>query len=160
MKTEVPIKEAIKEAKKKKEVFKLELLEDLKKQGEETVTFYRTGGFVDLCAGPHVASTKKVGAFKLNKISGAYWRGNEKNKMLQRIYGVAFETEKDLRKYMNNLEEAGKRDHRKLGKELDLFSFHREAPGAVFWHPKGMVLRESLMIPYNELNRNEDYNTI
>lgn len=142
--TEVPIDDASKEAKTKKETYKLELLEELKTQKTKTVSFYRTDDFVDLCKGPHVASTGKVGAFKLTKISGAYWRGDEKNKMLQRIYGVAFETEKELDEYLKNMEEAEKRDHRKLGKELDLFSFHSEAPGAAFWHPKGMIIWNEL----------------
>ncbi|PIZ00751.1 threonine--tRNA ligase [bacterium (Candidatus Howlettbacteria) CG_4_10_14_0_8_um_filter_40_9] len=153
-KTEAPIDYAIREAKKKKEVYKLEILNDLKKalppnrqahgkQGRGImVSFYRTGDFVDLCKGPHVKSTGKVGAFKLTKISGAYWRGDEKNKMLQRIYGVAFESQKELDEYLKNMEEAEKRDHRKLGQELDLFSNPEEMGGGLpLWHPKGASLR-------------------
>ncbi len=125
--------------------FKLELIDELEKSGEK-ISIYKSGGFIDLCAGPHIGSTKEIEpeALKLTKVAGAYWRGNEKNKMLTRIYGVAFETKKELDDYLKMLEEAEKRDHRKLGKELDLFSFHQEGPGFPFWHPKGTIL-------YNEL---------
>lgn len=125
--------------------YKLELIDELEKTGEK-ISIYKSGGFVDLCAGAHIELTKEIdpGAFKLTKIAGAYWRGDEKNKMLTRIYGVAFETKKELDEHLNMLEEAEKRDHRKLGKELDLFSFHEEGPGFPFWHPKGAIL-------YNEL---------
>ncbi|MFC1914031.1 threonine--tRNA ligase [Chloroflexota bacterium] len=119
--------------------YKLELLEEIP---DEKVSIYRQGSFIDLCRGPHVSSTKEIKAFKLINIAGAYWRGEEHRPMLQRIYGTAFETKEALAKYLEKLEEAGKRDHRKLGRELDLFSLHDEAgPGLIHWHPKGSVIR-------------------
>lgn len=139
---ELPREEAIQLMKKHNEDYKVELIEDLPE--DEAISFYRQGEFVDLCAGPHVMSTDKVKAFKLLSIAGAYWRGDEKNKMLQRIYGTSFEKKKDLDEYLNRLEEAKKRDHRKIGRELDLFSLQDEGPGFPFFHPKGMVLRNQL----------------
>jgi threonyl-tRNA synthetase len=122
-----------------KQPYKLELIEEI---DDEKVGVYRQGSFVDLCRGPHVASTGEIKAFKLVSIAGAYWRGDEHNPMLQRVYGVAFETKDALDDYLKRLEEAAKRDHRKLGKELDLFSIHEEAgPGLVHWHPKGSMIR-------------------
>jgi threonyl-tRNA synthetase len=122
-----------------KQPYKLELIEEI---ADEKVGVYRQGSFVDLCRGPHVASTGEIKAFKLVSIAGAYWRGDEHNPMLQRVYGVAFDTEAALADYLKNLEEAARRDHRKLGKELDLFSIHEEAgPGLVHWHPKGATIR-------------------
>ncbi|TES82569.1 MAG: threonine--tRNA ligase, partial [Dehalococcoidia bacterium] len=122
-----------------KQPYKLELIEEI---ADEKVGVYRQGSFVDLCRGPHLASTGEIKAFKLVSIAGAYWRGDEHNPMLQRVYGVAFDTEDALAEYLKNLEEAAKRDHRKLGKELDLFSIHEEAgPGLVHWHPKGSTIR-------------------
>jgi len=119
--------------------YKLELIDELP---DEKVNLYRQGSFVDLCRGPHVSSTGEIKAFKLVSIAGAYWRGDEHRPMLQRIYGVAFDTEEALEEHLNNLEEATRRDHRKLGAELDLFSIHEEAgPGLVHWHPKGAVIR-------------------
>jgi len=119
--------------------YKLELIDEIE---DDEVTIYRQGDFVDLCRGPHVASTGKIRAFKLVSIAGAYWRGDEKLPMLQRIYGVAFETREDLKEHLKKLDEAQKRDHRKLGKELDLYSVHREAgPGLICWHPKGATVR-------------------
>ena len=119
--------------------YKLELIEELP---DEKVTIYRQGSFIDLCRGPHVKSTAEIKAFKLTTIAGAYWRGDEKRPMLQRIYGVAFESDSELEDYLSRLAEAAKRDHRKLGKELDLFSLHEEAgPGLVHWHPKGATVR-------------------
>lgn len=119
--------------------YKLELIEELP---DDTVSIYEQGDFTDLCRGPHVASTGEIKAFKLTGIAGAYWRGDETRPMLQRIYGVAFETQADLQEHLHRLEEANKRDHRKLGKELDLFSLHDEAgPGLVYWHPKGSTVR-------------------
>lgn len=134
--------EAIKFVKEQGEDYKVELIEDLP-EGEK-ISFYRQGEFVDLCAGPHVPSTGKVKAIKLLNIAGAYWRGDEKNKMLQRIYGTSFTKKSDLKEYIHRLEEAKKRDHRKLGKELDLFSLLEEGPGFPFFHPKGMVIRNIL----------------
>ncbi len=122
-----------------KQPYKLELIEEI---ADEKVGVYRQGSFVDLCRGPHLASTGKIKAFKLVSIAGAYWRGDEHNPMLQRVYGVAFDTEEALAEYLKNLEEAARRDHRKLGRELDLFSIHEEAgPGLVHWHPKGSTIR-------------------
>jgi threonyl-tRNA synthetase len=122
-----------------KQPYKLELIEEI---ADEKVGVYRQGSFVDLCRGPHVASTGKIKAFKLVSIAGAYWRGDEHNPMLQRVYGVAFASEGALAEYLKNMEEAARRDHRKLGKELDLFSIHEEAgPGLVHWHPKGSIIR-------------------
>ena len=122
-----------------KQPYKLELIEEI---ADDKVGVYRQGSFVDLCRGPHLASTGEIKAFKLVSIAGAYWRGDEHNPMLQRVYGVAFATEDALAEYLKNLEEAARRDHRKLGKELDLFSIHEEAgPGLVHWHPKGSVIR-------------------
>jgi len=119
--------------------YKLELIDELP---DQTVTIYRQGSFVDLCRGPHVASTKEIKAIKLLSIAGAYWRGDEHRPMLQRIYGTAFETKEELEQYINKLAEAAKRDHRKLGKALDLFSLHEEAgAGLVYWHPKGALVR-------------------
>jgi len=121
------------------EPFKVELVDAIPE--DETVTFYRQGGFIDLCRGPHLPSTGRLGhAFKLMKTAGAYWRGDSNRPMLQRIYGTAFHTEKDLQAYLNMLEEAEKRDHRKLGRSLDFFHMQEEAAGSVFWHPKGWVL--------------------
>ena len=120
--------------------YKLELLEEIP---DEKVTIYRQGNFVDLCRGPHVASTGEVKAFKLLSIAGAYWRGDEGRPMLQRIYGTAFETPEELQDYLAKLEEASRRDHRRLGRELDLFSLHEEAgAGLIFWHPKGAIIRQ------------------
>lgn len=144
--TEHSIDEAISYFKSKNQHFKIEIIETLKAKGETKVSTYSEGEFVDLCRGPHVDATSEIGAFKLQSIAGAYWRGNEKNPQLQRIYGVAFETEKELADYLFMLEEAKKRDHRKLGKELDLFSFHPEAPSSPFFHPKGTII-------YNRLSK-------
>jgi threonyl-tRNA synthetase len=120
--------------------YKLELIDEL---ADATVTIYKQGSFIDLCRGPHVASTGEVKAFKLTHVAGAYWRGNEKRPMLQRIYGVAFDNQADLEDYLSRQAEAAKRDHRKLGKELDLFSIHEEiGPGLICWHPKGALIRQ------------------
>ncbi|PJC48648.1 MAG: threonine--tRNA ligase, partial [Candidatus Omnitrophica bacterium CG_4_9_14_0_2_um_filter_42_8] len=136
---EVSKKEAAQLFKKLKETYKLELIEKLE---GDTVSIYRHGKFVDLCKGPHVKSTGEIKAFKLLSIAGAYWHGIETNPMLQRIYGTCFETTEALEGYLKKQEEAKKRDHRKLGKELDLFSIHDEVgPGLVFYHPKGALLR-------------------
>ncbi len=138
--------------------YKLELIEELP---DETVTIYRQGSFVDLCRGPHVNSTGNIGAFKLTSIAGAYWRGDEKRPMLQRIYGVAFDTQPELEDYLARLAEASKRDHRKLGKELDLFSLHDEAgPGLVHWHPKGALVREIIEDFWKEEHRKRGYDIV
>lgn len=133
--------EAVSYFRKKNDPYKLELLEDLK---NEVITFYHHGNFTDLCAGPHIPATGKIKAIKLLSVAGAYWRGSEKNKMLQRIYGISFPTQKELDEYLFRIEEAKKRDHRKLGKELDLFVFHDIAPGAPFWLPNGMIIFREL----------------
>ena len=126
------------------EAYKAEIIEDI--PGDETLTLYRQGEFIDLCRGPHLPSTGKLGkAFHLTRVSGAYWRGDAKNAMLQRIYGTAWANDKQLRKYLLQLEEAEKRDHRRLGRIMDLFHFQEESPGAVFWHPKGWTLFQSLI---------------
>lgn len=138
----LPREEAIEYLEERNEPYKVELVEELPE--DEEISFYKQGEFVDLCAGPHLPSTKKVKASKLLSIAGAYWHGDEKNKMLQRIYGTSYEKKKDLDKHIERLEEAKKRDHRKLGRELDLFSLQEEAPGFPFFHPKGMVLRNIL----------------
>ncbi len=139
---ELPRNEAIKFMEDQGEGYKVELIQDLPE--DAVISFYQQGEFVDLCAGPHLPSTEKVKAIKLLSVAGAYWRGDEKNKMLQRIYGTAFEKKKDLEEYLHRLEEAKKRDHRKIGKELDLFSMQEEGPGFPFFHPKGMVVRNQL----------------
>jgi len=121
------------------EIYKAEIIESI--PAGEAITLYRQGDFIDLCRGPHLPSTGKLGtAFKLTKVAGAYWRGDSRNEMLQRIYGTAWPTEKELAAYLHQLEEAERRDHRRLGREMDLFHFQEEAPGAVFWHPKGWTL--------------------
>src|SRR6266487_1598085 len=138
---EMPRDKAIRFFEERGEPFKVEILRGI---DAPTVSFYRQGDFVDLCRGPHVASTGAIKFFKLLSSSGAYWRGSEKNPMLQRIYGTAWLTQKDLDQYLWRLEEAKKRDHRKLGRELDLFEFHDVAPGAAFWLPGGMILVREL----------------
>jgi len=153
---------SINEAKKifKNQPYKLELIEELAARGAKKVSTYQVGDFIDLCQGPHVENTSKIGPFKLLSLAGAYWRGSEKNKMLTRIYGTCFPSQKELDEYLEHLEEAKLKDHRKLGKELDLFSFHKEAPGFVFWHPKGMLIREALMNFYNELHKKAGYQMV
>ena len=150
--------EAIEFFKSKNEDYKVELIEDLPE--DAVISCYAQGDFVDLCAGPHVASTGKVKAFKLQSIAGAYWRGDEKNKMLQRIYGTAFEKKEDLDAYLHLLEEAAKRDHRKLGKELGLFVIKEEGPGFPFFLPKGMALRNELENFWREVHHEFDYEEI
>lgn len=147
VKTERTIAEALDWAKKVKQIYKIEIIEDLAKQGETSVSFYTVGDFEDLCKGPHVEHTGQIDAdsFKLNKLAGAYWRGDEKNKMLTRIYGLAFENKKALSDRIQMLEEAEKRDHRKLGVQLDLFTFSDlVGAGLPLWTPKGMILRQLL----------------
>ena len=150
--------EAIEFFKSKNEDYKVELIEDLPE--DAVISCYAQGDFIDLCAGPHVASTGKVKAFKLQSIAGAYWRGDEKNKMLQRIYGTAFEKKEELDAYIHLLEEAAKRDHRKLGKELGLFVIKEEGPGFPFFLPKGMALRNELENFWREVHHEFDYEEI
>ncbi|PIH00906.1 threonine--tRNA ligase [Clostridium combesii] len=155
---ELPREEAIKLMKEKNEDYKVELIEDLPEG--EVISFYKQGDFTDLCAGPHVPSTGKVKSVKLLSLAGAYWRGDEKNKMLQRIYGTAFTKKSELDEYLNMIEEAKKRDHRKLGKELDLFSIHEEGPGFPFFHPKGMIIRNILENFWREEHTKSGYQEI
>ncbi len=139
---EVSRKEAIELFKKLGEDYKVELLQEIE---DEKVSLYEEGGFIDLCRGPHIDSTGQVTAFKLLSIAGAYWRGSEKNKMLQRIYGTSFTSEKNLEDYLHFLEEVKKRDHRRLGRELDLFSISEDiGPGLILWHPNGAVIRRTI----------------
>ena len=150
-----PRAEAIEYFKQKGESYKVELIEDLPDDAE--ISFYAQGEFTDLCAGPHLMSTKAVKAFKLTSLAGAYWRGSEKNKMLQRIYGTAFPKKADLDEYLTMMEEAKKRDHRKLGKELGLFMMCDEGPGFPFFLPKGMVLKNTLLDYWREIHRKAGY---
>ncbi len=137
--------------------YKLELIREIE---DETITVYQEGDFVDLCRGPHVNYTSKVKAFKLLSIAGAYWRGSEKNPMLQRIYGTAFPTRDELEVHLAQLEEARKRDHRKIGRDLDLFSFQEEGPGFPFWHPKGMVVLNELLDYWRRMHRERGYSEV
>src|SRR3989338_7449444 len=141
--------------------YKMELPKEFARD-KKILTFYTCGGLIDLFKGGHAFALSEIDpeSFKLDRVAGAYWRGDEKNKMLTRIYGLAFENKKELERYLWQQEEAKKRDHRKLGKELDLFSFHEEAPGFVFWHPKGMLLREALMSVHNKLHKDAGYQTV
>ncbi|MBX4264985.1 threonine--tRNA ligase [Clostridium estertheticum] len=148
-------KEALKIMEDKGEIYKIELINNLP-EGEELV-FFKQGDFIELCAGPHVLSTLKVKAFKLLSVAGAYWRGSEKNKMLQRIYGTAFARKSELDEYLNMLEEAKKRDHRKLGKELKLFALMDEGPGFPFFLPNGVVLKNKLIEYWREIHKKAGY---
>ncbi|CCX42875.1 threonine--tRNA ligase [Clostridium sp. CAG:1024] len=152
---ELPREEAMRYMDEKGEPYKVKLIRDLPE--DAVISFYRQGEFVDLCAGPHVASTGKVKNCKLMSVAGAYWRGSEKNKMLQRIYGTAFEKKADLDAYLTMLEEAKKRDHRKLGKELGLFTIMDEGPGFPFFLPKGMVLKNTLIDYWREVHKRYGY---
>ena len=154
----LPRDEAIKFMQEKGESYKVELIEDLPEG--ETISFYQQGDFVDLCAGPHILYTKGIKAFKLTSIAGAYWRGSEKNKMLTRIYGTAFAKKEDLEAYLTMMEEAKKRDHRKLGKELGLFMFAEEGPGFPFFLPKGMTLKNTLIDYWREIHLREGYQEV
>lgn len=147
--------EAIQWAKELNEDYKVELIEDLPE--DEVISFYKQGEYDDLCAGPHVESTGVIKAFKLTSVAGAYWRGNSDNKMLQRIYGVSFPTQEELDDYLKKMEEAKKRDHRKIGKEMDLFMFSEFGPGFPFFLPNGMILRNQLINWWKEEHRKHDY---
>ena len=153
----MPRQEAIEFFKEKKQDYKLELIEELE---DEEISIYKIGDYYDLCKGPHLDNVKKVKAIELLSIAGAYWRGDEKNKMLQRIYGISFEKKKLLDEYLERLEEAEKRDHRKLGKELDLFTMHEEGPGFPFFHPNGMILRNQLLNWWRDVLNERGYGEI
>lgn len=155
---ELPREEAIQLMQEKGENYKVELINDLPE--DAVISFYKQGEFIDLCAGPHLMSTKPVKAFKLLSLAGAYWRGNEKNKMLTRIYGTSFTKKSDLEAYLHKLEEAKKRDHRKLGKELELFALMEEGPGFPFFLPKGMELRNTLIDFWRQKHREAGYQEI
>ncbi len=186
-KTEKPIDDAIMWAKNAKQPYKVELLNDLKREGTTLaselsstmmglpagiagvagpkaqvgdVSFYTNGSFTDLCRGPHVASTGKVGAFKLMRVAGAYWRGNEKNPQMQRLYGVAFETKQDLEQYLERLELAKERDHKKLGQEMDLFFFDETSPGMAYWMPKGLKMKNLLIQYWRQYHSQNEYQEI
>lgn len=155
---EVSREAAIKMFEERGEGYKVQLIKDLPE--DAVISLYEQGDFTDLCAGPHVLSTGKVKAFKLQSVAGAYWRGNSDNAMLQRVYGTAFEKKEDLAEYLHMLEEAAKRDHRRLGRELDLFSLQEEGPGFPFFHPNGMVIRNELISYWREVHRRFGYQEI
>ena len=152
---ELPRAEAIKFMEEKGEPYKVELIQD--RPEDSVISFYKQGDFTDLCAGPHLMSTKPIKAFKLMSVAGAYWRGNEKNKMLSRIYGTAYTKASDLEAYLNMLEEAKKRDHRKLGKELKLFALLDEGPGFPFFLPNGMIIKNTLIDYWREIHKKAGY---
>ncbi len=151
----LPRNEAIKFMKERNEPYKVQLIEDLPE--DEEISFFKQGEYVDLCVGPHLLYTKSVKAFKLLNTTGAYWRGNEKNKMLHRIYGTAFENKEKLQEYLDMMEEAKKRDHRKLGKELELFFFDETAPGMAYWLPKGMKMLNTLIDFWRKIHEERGY---
>ncbi|MBT9537216.1 MAG: threonine--tRNA ligase, partial [Nitrospirae bacterium] len=154
----MPRKDAIELFKKMGEDYKAEILSEI---ADDEVSVYEEGGFVDLCRGPHVPATGSIKAFKLLSIAGAYWRGSEKNKMLQRIYGTAFADEKSLKDYLVFLEEVKKRDHRKLGKELDLFSISEDiGPGLILWHPNGAIIRKTIEDFWRDEHYKAGYNLL
>jgi threonyl-tRNA synthetase len=163
---EVPFAEGRAFFESRSQPFKVEILDDLARSAEETgaplprTTTYQHGPFIDLCKGPHVASTGKIGPFKLMTVAGAYWRGSEKRPMLQRIYGTVWPTQDELDAYLHRREEARKRDHRRLGVQLDLFSFHDVSPGSAFWHPKGWMLYRTLENAMRELQDDRGYQEI
>ncbi len=147
--------EALKLMEEKNEPYKVELIQDLPEDAE--LSFYQQGEFIDLCAGPHISYTSAVKAFKLTSVAGAYWRGNEKNKMLTRIYGTCFPKKDMLEEYLQRIEEAKKRDHRKLGRELELFTLMEEGPGFPFFLPRGMILKNLLLDYWRKIHTREGY---
>ncbi|RLC37538.1 threonine--tRNA ligase [candidate division Kazan bacterium] len=159
-KSEMTIAKALAWAKRNKQPYKIELIEGLKRDGHKQVTFYKSGSFVDLCEGPHVKSAKDIGAIKLLSLAGAYWRGDERNPQLTRIYGTAFAAKKDLDEYIKLREEAKKHDHRLIGEKLELFSFHPEGPGFPFWHPKGQRLFLTVLEYMREVLHKNGYGEI
>ncbi|MBT3865232.1 threonine--tRNA ligase [Candidatus Peregrinibacteria bacterium] len=166
-KKELPIAKALKFLEEFGQDYKIEMVEDLKKDGEKEIGFYENIShndgkiqFVDMCKGPHVESTGKVGNFKLTSIAGAYWKGDEENKMLQRIYGVCFASKEELAEHLHMLKEAKKRDHRRLGKDMDLFSFHEEGPGFPFFHPRGIRLKNQMMEYWYKIHKKYEYERV
>ena len=155
---EVKKEEALSYMKERQEDYKVEMIEELPE--DETITFYKQGDYEEFCAGPHVSNTCVIKAIKLLSTAGAYWRGDEKNKMLTRIYGISFPKASELKDYLNMLEEAKKRDHRKLGKELGLFTIMEEGPGFPFFLPKGMVLKNTLIDYWRKIHTREEYQEI
>ncbi|WP_375745240.1 threonine--tRNA ligase [Corallococcus interemptor] len=157
VRTEISMEDAIKLFEEKGEKFKVEIVKDIAAKGAKTLTLYTHGDWVDFCLGPHAPSTGKIGVIKILSSSGAYWRGDHRNPMLQRVYGTAFFDKKALDAYLTRIEEAKKRDHRKLGKELDLFHFHPYSPGAAFWTPKGTALYQTLSNWMRNLTAGDGY---
>ncbi|NNB93690.1 threonine--tRNA ligase [Corallococcus exiguus] len=157
VRTEISMEDAIKLFEEKGEKFKVEIVKDIAAKGAKTLTLYTHGDWVDFCLGPHAPSTGKIGVIKILSSSGAYWRGDHRNPMLQRVYGTAFFDKKALEAYVTRIEEARKRDHRKLGKELDLFHFHPYSPGAAFWTPKGTALYQTLSDWMRSLTAGDGY---
>src|SRR3954466_2400146 len=158
---DVPVSEALQRFRAEGQDYKVELIEDLvRDQGVETVSLYTNGPFTDLCRGPHAPSTKRIGAFKLQSVAGAYWRGDASRQMLTRVYGTAFFKAKDLEAYLKLLEEARARDHRKLGVELKLFQFSDLSPGSPFWQPNGMAIWNELTKLWREENTRRDYREV
>ncbi len=155
---EISREEALKKFEEMDQSYKVELINDLPEG--ENITLYKMGDFIDLCKGPHLTSTKSIKSVKLLSTAGAYWRGDSNNKMLQRIYGIAFEKQKQLDEFIERREEAEKRDHRKIGKDLDLFSIHEEGPGFPFFHPKGMILRNNLLNWWRDVLEENGYGEI
>src|SRR5581483_11864411 len=146
VRSEIPVDVAEGNAEKLGQPYKVELISDLAKKGEKKVSFYQTGDFLDLCAGPHVGRTSEIGPFKLLSVSTAYWQGDQSRAQLQRVYGTAWETKDELAQYLERLEEAKLRDHKKIGADLDLYHFEEYSPAAAYWHPKGLLI-------YRELER-------
>jgi threonyl-tRNA synthetase len=158
---EVPVAEALERFRAEEQDYKVELIEDLvRDQGVDTVSLYRNGPFTDLCRGPHAPTTKRIGAFKLQSVAGAYWRGDSSRQMLTRVYGTAFFKPKELEEHMRMLEEARARDHRKLGQELKLFQFSELSPGSPFWQPNGMAIWNELTTLWREENGRRDYREV
>jgi len=154
--------EAIKLFNEKNEIYKVDLIEELKAKGEKNVSIYKTGEWLDLCKGPHVENTKNLNpaAFKIDKLAGAYWRGDDKNKMLTRIYCLSFNTEEELNNFIKLREEAILRDHRNIGKDMNLFGFYAEGPGFPFWKPNGMILYNSVLEYWRKLHTEHGYQEI
>lgn len=155
IRSEVPVEQAAKNAETMKQPYKAELIRDLAKEGEIKVSFYQTGEFIDLCAGPHVGKTSDIGPYKLLSVSASYWKGDQSKSQLQRIYGTAWETKQELEDYLKRLEEAKLRDHKKLGVSLDLFHFEEYSPSSAYWHPRGMIIYRELEKYVRELTFGE-----